>query len=446
MYKQKKKVRSVKWWVRTVVLSVIGLILLATLLRRLIPDPNAEDAAGYIMPGTLTRDYRGFDAIRFNFFVLRSNYSGQPPLVHVAYNYILFCVTCTLLFILALTIVVGVRKRGARYLNELKKQYAAKLKEVLLNEEILSSGRIYDILQTNECHLQLDVYPSWLKLLQEIHDEDINNNKHKEYIHTEFNHKNLQNLAQSIGLLDYFEEVLLNAVPGKQYVAIEYLRLLKIKVHSSTVSRLLTHENNRLRKVARHYYMTLDSEDPYSVLKNNNFYSHFSDWDAISLHNTVKSNVGEGKNIPPFRDSIECTTDEYLKQRLIEEAGYWVDEENMAYLMHYLHDNRPEFRSAMYRSIAHSRYKAAEPVLLKNYENEPVDRKILIVNTLVACDSGLQADFFLKAYSETTSHKLKRELLRAMKNYNRRSIANFEKLRREAQPDEALLFEHVLYH
>lgn len=421
-------------------LVVLGIILLVTLLHRIFPDPDAEDAAGYVMPGTLSRDYNGWDAIRFNVYLVRHHYVDQPPIVHVAYNFTLFGIIGSIILITALSITLAVRKKGERFLDELNAQYRKKLEGILMGDEEFSSGRILDILHPSDRHVQLDVFPSWLKLLKEMHDEAKRGGA-KNGLH----HANLQNLAYSIGLKDYIEDALLNAVPGKQYAVIEYLRLLGMEVPTSTVSRLLTHKSERLRKAARQYYMTLDTEDAYSVLNNRNFFTRFSDWDAISLHNTVNINVKKGKDLLPFRTCIDNAVDESLKQHLIEEAGYWVDDDNMEHLMPYLHDDRPEFRAAIYQGIAHRRYVAAEPGLVKNYENESVDMRILIINTLIACNSGNQDDFFLKSYNETTSRKLKRELLRAMFVYSQKSHDLFTQLRNEAAPQDIVLFDHVQY-
>ena len=440
MVKQ-RKVHSVKWWARVVALTILGILVLKGLSRWLLPDPAAEDAAGYVMPGEVTRDYSGAKALRLNFYLLRHRFSDQPPMVHAAYSFIEFCAVNIFLMLVVLFVFLRLRQKNADYARELRDLYHDKLREVLATPEPLTTGQIDNLLNPKKRYLQIEAFASWLTLLKEIHDEARQGSPAQP-----LSQHNMKGLFRCLGLDEYFEDVLLNGVPGKQYLAIEYLRLLRLEVPTSLVTRLLTDRHDRLRKAAKQYYMTLDTEDPYATISTGHLHSRFSDWDGIVLHDTIKRNVEQGKDIPPFRSHIENTHDPALKRHLIEEAGYWVDEENMNYLLSYLGDSRIEFRNSIYRSIAHNRYAAAEPRMLANYPNETVDMKIRIVETLVACRSGRQDDFLLQAYGESTSRKLKRTLLRAMTTYSDASRANFDRLRATAAAEDAVMFDHVLNH
>lgn len=448
-----RRVRTVGWWVRRGVLAVVVVVVAIRLARRLFPDPEADDAAGYVMPGTLDRDYHGIDAVRFDAYMLRHRFVGEPTMVQVTYHFILVVSAVWIVTTIAMLLFVwGQRRKNKRYV-ELDRNYRETLRALLFAENTYSPDKIQKMLDDcGECLEDNELPPPpttsthsslCLRLLQDIHCKAKN-----EAAQDTMNHENLQNLFFVAGLRKYCEEVLRNTTSSKQFVTIQYLRQLGVDMPVSIITRLLNSSNLRLRKAARQYYMTLDTEDAYSVLDNGYLDSNYSYWDIIALHNTVAVNVRRGRNAPPFRAFISNTPDSLLKRQLIEEAGFWVDDENMEYLVSSaIHDDASENRRAIYLSIKHHRYAKAEPQLLKNYVDEGVELKVAIVEAIVACGSGKQAEFLRDAFMQATSRKLKRELLHAMLLYNESSRRYFKQLREAVTSDEdRLLFEHIITH
>lgn len=427
LFTEKKRGRKIFF------LIVLIFILLLSIKRIFFSDPHAVDSAGYVMPGTLSRDFDGFDLWQYYIYFFENKFAGYPWVVKVSYGLVLYSILIWAIVAGNLIYFIYKQFRHATMYQRLYEKYHDKLRDIMLSKEDLSLLAVNNRMNLKGRNYTSELYRIWFKLFRALHVE----------FGSQISINNRTNVAQILGMIDYATRTLADGKVKEKIRILQSIRQLLLPVPDSLMSKLVNDRNLRLRKLARLYYCLVNKEDPYVILDNGYLNEQFVTWDAMELHQMTSLCFSLKKPAPYYLPIIDNIESPVVKSLFISEAGFWGTDDEMAGLMKFFDSSESEYKKAAYRSMGTHKYIPAEESMMTHYVSESGDIRRTILTSIAQIHSGKADDFLKKAYLLAIAENTRRGALYCLWRYSDKSREYFYELKSQASEGEQILFYHV---
>lgn len=416
------------------VLIVIGIVVLVCIVAGGILSPSqADDAAGYVMPGNVTRDFSGTDVWKYYLYFYENKFQGYPWVVKISYSIfvvaLIFCL-CTGIYMLRFFYR---QERNKSIQREFAEKYEDKVEQIVAGPSEISTAQIAEMIDLKGRKLNDTELHVWI--LQIIHIAM----RHKGYTMQ----VNIQRLIVYIGAEQYMLRTLANGKSGSKIHVVQAIRLLHLPMPESIMARLINDRNLALRYAARLYHALASHDEPYMFLNADYFNSDFVCWDCLEFDNLLNECKAQGKDMPSFMPIIYSVKSNNVQAQLIEMVGKYGSDEECRALFDFFDSDDELIKRAAYRAMGLHRFLPAEKVMMAHFptEHEVVHRTIL--HAISKIHSGQAEGFLKKVYGMTASYHTRRTILKALRGYSDLGMQYFYELQAKATPQEMPIFWHV---
>ena len=277
------------------VLIVIGIVVLVCIVAgRILSPSQADDAAGYVMPGNVTRDFSGTDVWKYYLYFYENKFQGYPWVVKISYSIfvvaLIFCL-CTGIYMLRFFYR---QERNKSIQREFAEKYEDKVEQIVAGPSEISTAQIAEMIDLKGRKLNDTELHVWI--LQIIHIAM----RHKGYTMQ----VNIQRLIVYIGAERYMLRTLANGKSGSKIHVVQAIRLLHLPMPESIMARLINDRNLALRYAARLYHALASHDEPYMFLNADYLNSDFVRWDYLEFDNLLNECKAQGKDMPSFMPII----------------------------------------------------------------------------------------------------------------------------------------------
>lgn len=425
-----------RWWIIVCILLVVfGFILVAW--GDSVPRRD-EVIYGGAELSPLTQAYQlwGWNVPRYYYYLFVHLFAGYPWVVRVAYAVIIVCCIGFIVLVVAMSADVWLRRRDRRRLAWIREKYLEKLKGVCYAE--------VENLSTEEIGRRMDYEPrrwkDWeMRLWAAVFIEA------SRFTNTQNpNLTNIQRAMRMVGFTDYVEGQLSNGKRLSKLRMIQTVRLTNMQLPNSLVTRLVNDKDEQLRKASRLYYMCTSKDDPYVFFEEESKLGvNFSQWDMMELHEIFRKIDEGGRQAPLFVPILQKVGNRGVVAFMIQEIAYWGTDKEMAYILDYFESNDFLLRRSAFRSVGIRRFAEAEKAMQRVFYKQTEANRRVILDSLLAINSGRSIPFFREAYTGASSDFTKRTALRCLWLSGAKGRSVFNALKAGAAPDAHLLFEHV---
>lgn len=425
--------RNIKIKKRTVLILIAIAVLVWIVAGGILSSSQADDAAGYVMPGNVTRDFSGTDVWKYYLYFYENKFQGYPWVVKISYSIfvvaLIFCL-CTGIYMLRFFYR---QERNKSIQREFAEKYEDKVEQIVAGPAEMSTAQIAGMIDLKGRKLNDTEVQVWI--LQIIHIAM----RHKGYTMQ----VNIQRLIAYIGAEQYMLRTLDNGKRGCKIRVVQAIRLLHLQVPYSIMARLINDRTLPLRNVARLYHALTSHDDPYMFLNADYLNSNFVRWDSLEFDNLLNECKAQGKDMPSFLPIIYSVKTDKVQAMLIEMVGKYGTEEECRALFDFFDSDNELIRRAAYRAMGIHRFLPAEKVMMAHFptEHEVVRRTIL--HAISKIHSGQAEGFLKKVYGMTASYHTRRTILKVLRHYSDLGMQYFYELQAKATPREMPIFWHV---
>lgn len=384
-------------------------------------------------------DFTWWDSLRYYYYFFEHAYADYAWVVRVSYFMTVFSVVSIAAMLIMLLVIWWKRRRGRRYQRRLAKHYAPPAKKVLQAPKKLTEKEYQQIIpQHHKGQHKRWQYKEQLHLLTIVYDE-VRAQRHGEV--------ELSTLYHNLHLLmryhdRYIEDRLREGFQADRLYLMQMVQQFHLPVAESTLARLYDSKNDALRKVVRTYYMWASDEDPFRFMEEGDDYAHCQ-IDNLWIHRIFAMRHEAGKTMPSLMPYIKSARDEATRGLLICEVGWWSSDDEMAGLEAYFLDKSERCRAAAFATVGHRRFLPLEPRLMEAYAMQTEVLRRVILHALLAIGSGKAGEFFEAAVRDATSAATRRVALFCLWRYGPQTRATFARIREEAGPDKAYIFDYI---
>lgn len=387
----------------------------------------------FVEPGTLTRDFSVFDAIRYNGYQFTTWFNVYPLVVRISYLVVVSSILVWLFTVVKILVNQWFDRRRQRIFSHLYEQYYDTLNEILYSGRRMSKEEIVKRMALPKDYAissqrELDF---WFRIYIVDHVKRVR----------EVNRSNEMILLRVLHMREYLEHTLLEGTTSQRISVMQAVRYLSIPMNGGLVARLVNTKNYLLRREARLFYMINTYDEPFEMIDND---ETFTLWDRMEIHLMMSQTNAMGKPLPPFYAQIQQTKDIPNKAFLIQELGYFGAPEDIELLLQYLDSTDDRIFRAVVKSFAHREYEPAVEPIKANYRRSSPHTRRLILRSLLKIHAGDDIeDFYAWCYDVSPDFKTKRAILRCLWEYSLRGKRKVVLLRRAASPKEQVLFLHI---
>ena len=387
----------------------------------------------FVEPGTLTRDFSVFDAIRYNGYQFTTWFNVYPLVVRISYLVVVSSILVWLFTVVKILVNQWFDRRRQRIFSHLYEQYYDTLNEILYSRRRMSKEEIVKRMALPKDYAissqrELDF---WFRIYIVDHVKRVR----------EVNRSNEMILLRVLHMREYLEHTLLEGTTSQRISVMQAVRYLSIPMNGGLVARLVNTKNYLLRREARLFYMINTYDEPFEMIDND---ETFTLWDRMEIHLMMSQTNAMGKPLPPFYAQIQQTKDIPNKAFLIQELGYFGTPEDIELLLQYLDSTEDRIFRAAVKSFAHREYAPAVEPIKANYRRSSPHTRRLILRSLLKIHAGDDIeDFYAWCYDVSPDFKTKRAILRCLWEYSLRGKRKVVLLRRAASPKEQVLFLHI---
>ena len=424
-----KKWRLVLW---ACLIFLIGWLIVAVFF----PDPNADDAAGYIMPGTMTRDFTGMDAWKYYVYFWENRYGNYAFVVRFSYVIILFSLTCILIFVVIMTGYVHKLRNEKRSFARLKNKYYEPMRDIMYRKKEMSIIEINNKLDLRNNKFSNLESRQLFQLILLIRYEGLNRIASKNHIR----------IAEAMGLMDWAENKLRTGSRRDKMRMLQTARLLWLPLPASLTVRTINDKDRRLRNMARMYYSLVDEYEPYLVVDKDFVNKDLHMWDAMETHQVFGEVKANGKTMPLLMPLVEIADIPFIKAACILGVASWSTDKEVEKTLSYVKEREPEVRRAVYVGVGFRKYENAANVLMERYNMEDDSMRAQIVRSIYQIHPEGGAKFLYDAYSATSSAETRIEVLFALMNYSTEGMMYYYNLKEREQQRGSSLNLQMFYH
>lgn len=416
------------------ILLLLAFAVYAVLKMWILPaDPDSEFSAGYVAPGTLTRDFGVIELVEYYVFMLQDRFQGYPWVIRLAFIIIVISLTMALYVFLFLLRFVFKQIRNRQIRNKLYDTYYYPLKGIITESGNLEQAEIEDRLSYDGKPLKRGYIKNLLTMLLKLQDE----------VKQNLNTHNRDIAYRLLGVDQYVVDVLGSNDHKESVRVLQTMRILGVNIPPSLMARLVNSHHHNLRSAARIYYIMSNNSNPYELLDNDYLNKQFTPWDALNLHATMNTCKMLGRGMPPYLALLKDLKTPLMTAYMIYGVGFWGSDKEVKEMSRYFNSDDRECREAAYSVMGLRKCVSEESEMMERYWSENEKTRQLIIQFIFKMHTGNAVDFYRKAYEETASEVTKLHALYALSHYSDESKEVFKELQQQARPEKQILFQHV---
>ena len=375
--------------------------------------------------------------LKYYLLILYYRLAEYPPIIRV------WAVFMTIAIILIFAILVGNLIRAAISSNENmriqqnRKRYYDKMKQVAFTERALDFSEIASILGLpSKYKMKEKQNRRFIHVLQELYLE----------IHEKMNPVNWQRMLQSLKMPVYFEEQVRSRSIRKRVVAFKNVIDIDADLKEAVASRYLFTKNTKLQMHARLHAARYGTSYPFKVLEEDPNLV-FTQEMVVKYHNVLVYRLKNGLSMPNLiRWCNRVPINEELRIFAVNEIRLFKRHEDCAELLTMLKNSRDErFSCALIQALGELHYIPAEEEFIRRYVSASYTERQVRAEALGALNSGSPEilQFLVDDFLQTTDYVSRMKLLRVIHDYGRKGKPTFDKLKASATEETAPYFAHI---
>ena len=405
--------------------------------RFIYHDPNAIDAAGYVMPGVVFREMNILDSWQYVYYIIHAHFGSYPLVIRISFYVLIACIGVGLLIMLyAIYLMVKSSLEKSIY-EKMKKEWLTALTELVLFPSVVDSAYVAERLKLNGKSLNMKESNLWLRLLVHIYTEEKLNYTMSLPI------MNINQIARELHLTDFVIRVFTTGSPQLQLITLDSVSFIHLDVPVSMLARLVNSGNPDVRKRARIYYAKMTTLDPYTVFREDFIDKYFKRKDAMEMHEVIRRAKEANRLVPSFSQMMKATKVPQINAILITMFGTWCADEELVILKEHFYSQDSVVRQAAYEVVGDRKYIGAEEILMSVYKRETEDLRRVILDVVMKVASGKAEDFLKTAYELAKSKLTLLKALQALYQYNDATRKYYFHLRANATEEDIQLYHHV---
>jgi len=250
---------------------------------------------------------------------------------------------------------------------------------------------------------------------------------------------NAQRLSNMTGVQAFLEY---NVVKGKHIEqSLQILMTIPIRISEGALAAYTGSRNRRTRELARSYYGFCSKTEPFHFVTQD-VNEPFQLWYPTTLHRLCGWHKAKGHPTPQFLTLANQSENREKRALFISEIPYWGDEREKRSIRHYLTSPDGVCRSAAIQALAIIGDPDSEEDLVNNYSLQFPAAKRETLLAVAKINTGRQAEFFKRAYLESSSQNTRAVALSCLYNYGEEGRKVFHELA-HAGLDDSRFFEQI---
>lgn len=416
-------------------LIVVLLIVLVLWIKSVFfPAPDADDAAGYIMPGTLERDFSGWEAWKYYIYFWQNRFSNYPFVVRFSYTLILFSITSGIVIFVSTAVFIYKRVSERRKYEKICDRFMAPFEDIMLSKEDLSNLAVINKLNIGDRRFSDLENSLILRLLLDF----------REKYHFQISLANRNKIIEFCGVQDYVTKILRGGKKNPCMKLLQTVRLLWIPISASLLARIINTKDLELRNMARLVFMLRDSENPYASFDKDYLNKSFRVKDVMEMHEAFYDCKKRGCKMPLFIPLIKNIEVPRVKGFFIQELGFWGGDGEVAECADFINDSEVVVRKCTYWTMGYRRYQPAVENMKDKFKEELESSRYVLLRALFRIHPVDLERFLIHAFHSATSKQTKMYLLYALMNYSSEGLQYYyEQKAEEADSSDLPIFAHV---
>ena len=361
----------------------------------------------------------------------------MPPIIRII---ALFTTACILVFLLLVLGNFLKSQKAARRIHRIQvydEKYKKKIIELATRADVMDLADITEELgipknfrmknRTTGCMIPI------LITVQRTHKEEINRT-------------NWQRVLQAFKIPSYFEMMMRSRNTAKRIKALKNISDMDADLKEAVASRHLFAKDEKMRMNARFHVARFGTSYPFKALEEDSNLL-FTDEMMVNFHNILVYRNENNMSMPNFiRWCNRTPVNEELRIFAVNEIRLFKRYDDCPELLTMLKDCRDErFACALIKALGELEYIPAESEFRHRYAMASFAERQALADALGVMNSGNPevVNYLVYDYEGSTDFVSKMKALRVLHNYGRRGRDAYNRLKAEATPATAILFEHI---
>lgn len=243
---------------------------------------------------------------------------------------------------------------------------------------------------------------------------------------------NINFLCGITGVTAYYEQNLINKT--QVLSTLQNIVNMSLRVSEGLLAIYINHHNSNIRHMARMAFIICTETEPYRYLAED-LQEPQALWRPMMLHRLFGWLKDTERRMPQFLVLVSLMRDEATAAFLIEEIAYWGSENEKATIHEFFLSPMLKCRQSALRAVALLCDERQEDAIVASYEHQPDDLRCECLQAVCSIGSGRHTEFFVKAFHDTSSKKVRECALACLYNYGAEGRRRFEMMRAELTAD-----------
>lgn len=244
---------------------------------------------------------------------------------------------------------------------------------------------------------------------------------------------NINFICGLTGVTQYYEQNLINK--HDILSTLQNIVNMSLRISEGLLAIYINHHNSNIRHMARMAFIICTETEPYRYLEED-LQEPQSLWRPMMLHRLFGWLRDTERQMPQFLVLASVMKDESTAAFLIEEIAYWGSDKEKATIKQFFLSPIFKCRQSALRAVAMLCDESQEEAIIESYEHQPDVLRCECLRALSAINSGLHTEFFVKAFYDTSSKRVRETALTCLYNYGSVGRRRFEMMRTEIADDQ----------
>ena len=379
----------------------------------------------------------GLEYWKYYIMLLYYRFGEMPPIIRIIALFTTACILVVLLLVLGNFLKSQKAARRIHRIQVYDEKYKKKIIELATRADVMDLADITEELgipknfrmknRTTGCMIPI------LITVQRTHKEEINRT-------------NWQRVLQAFKIPSYFEMMMRSRNTAKRIKALKNISDMDADLKEAVASRHLFAKDEKMRMNARFHVARFGTSYPFKALEEDSNLL-FTDEMMVNFHNILVYRNENNMSMPNFiRWCNRTPVNEELRIFAVNEIRLFKRYDDCPELLTMLKDCRDErFACALIKALGELEYIPAESEFRHRYAMASFAERQALADALGVMNSGNPevVNYLVYDYEGSTDFVSKMKALRVLHNYGRRGRDAYNRLKAEATPATAILFEHI---
>lgn len=379
----------------------------------------------------------GIEYWKYYIMLLYYRFAEMPPVVRVVAIFTTLCIIAIVLLIIGNLHKSLKEERRVRRIQSYDRRFKEKIIELATTQELMDVNTISEELGLpKNFRMKTKTTGSMIPILINVQ------RNHK----AEINRPNWQRILQAFKVPAYFEMMMRSRKTQLRIKALKNISDMDADLKEAVASRYLFSKDKKMMMNARFHVARFGTSYPFKALEEDNDLL-FTNEMMVNFHNILQYRHDNNMSMPNLiRWCNRQPVNEELRIFAVNEIRLFKRYDDSPELLAMLKDCRDEqFACALIKALGELEYIPAESEFRHRYAMASFAERQALADALGVINSGNPevVNYLTYDYESSTDHVSKMKALRVLYNYGRRGRDAFNKLKAEASPANAPLFEHI---